>query len=221
MRHSNVLKFPADNPGDKGLKAFAILFYAALAWAMFNPLPLFQINMTLPFVPHSLGLTGEGLGLLVVLGMLYAVAIRYRSQFMAFIRGRTVILVVLVILLLLTVLSYLPFLLILGGLYWLLVARSRRETPYFLRFHLLTALILNGLIVLPLLIMQACMGFLASLFKLAHADWFVSVMYWYGIFWPYVVALLFWGPALWLAFSVLMGRTPYIRVVTNNVRHWA
>lgn len=221
MRNSNVLQFPNGQPSGNSLKVFAILFYVALAWMLFNPTLLLSATSLFQLRPSHAVVGGEGLGLLIVLGLLYAVGIRYRSQFMNFMRGKTILLVILVILLLLSVLQYLPFLAILSGIYWLLIGRSGREAPYFLRFHLLTAMILNGLILLPLLLVQSVFGLLMSVLKLAHLDSLVSVMYGVGSFWPYVILLAFWLPAIWLSLSALMGRTPYIGLVTSNVRHWA
>lgn len=220
-RPNNVLPFPSENQNGNSLKAFAIFFYVLLAWMLVNPIQLLGLGSLAPWLMEPFSLNGDSLGLLMVLGLLYAVGVRYRSQFMMFIRGKTILIVILALLLFISVLRYLPVLVLLGGLYWFLVARSGREAPYFLRFHLLTALIFNSLVLLPLLVFQSCMNFMDALFKVLHLDAFVSIFYWYTSFWPYAVLLIFWLPAIFLSLSVLQGRTPYIQTVTNNVRHWA
>ena len=223
MRQSlNVLRFPMGSSGGMSLKAFAILFYISLASVITNPLSLFPTAGSFAFVLRPIPLSGDSLGLLIVLGLLYGLIIKRWHQRNAVLRSKSWVSIVLVVLLVLSVLRYLPFLLLLGVLYWLLVARTKRsETPYFLRFHLLTGLIANGLLLLALLILQSLIGFVEALSHVGGAEWFFSVGYWYGIFWPYLTALLFWLLACRLAFAALMGRTPYISLVTDNVRHWA
>jgi hypothetical protein len=222
MRHSsNVLRFPTGPSGGVSLKVFAILFYVSLAAAIINPLSILPRPGAFSLVIKPTLLSGDSLGLLLVLGLLYALVVKQWYKRAGFLRGRTWLIILLAVLLLLSVLHDLPFLLFLGLLYWLLVGRPKREAPYFLRFHLLTGLIANGLILLALLLFQSLMGFVESLSRLGGLEWFVSLAYWYGIFWPYLATLLFWGLACRLSFAALMGRTPYISVVTDNVRHWA
>ena len=105
--------------------------------------------------------------------------------------------------------------------YWLLIGRFRRDPPYFLRFHLLTALMTNGLLLLALLSLQAILTLVAALVQLLPLAGLPSMLYWVAVFWPDAVILLIWGVALWLSLAALMGWTPWIPVVTNNVRHWA
>jgi hypothetical protein len=223
MRQSvNVLRFPMGSSGGMSLKAFAILFYISLAAVITNPLSLFPSAGSFSFVLRPVPLSGDSLGLLIVLGLLYGVIVKRWHENNPIVRRKSWVGVLFIVLLVLSVLRYLPFLLLLAVLYWALVARTKRtETPYFLRFHLLTGLIANGLALLGLLILQSLIGFVDVLSRAGGADWFFSVGYWYGIFWPYLTALLFWILACRLAFAALMGRTPYISLVTDNVRHWA
>jgi hypothetical protein len=112
-------------------------------------------------------------------------------------------------------------LILLALAYWLLVSRNRREAPYFLRFHMLTAMIATGLLLLFVLLFQAIIAWLDSLLKLGGMSLFISIQYWYELLWPYLTSFLFWGMALWFSFNALMGRTPYLPVVTDNVRQLA
>jgi hypothetical protein len=220
MRRSNVLPFPTDNPSGNSLKAFAILFYLLLAYMLFNPLPFISRGFVLS-AAMGLSVSPEGLGLIIILGMLYAVGVRYKNQVQMFLKGRKVLLIVLVILLILSVLNYLPFLLLLSACYWFTIGRNGRDIPYFLRFHLLTAMIFNGLMLISLLLIQSFMGLIGALLTISGLGAITSLMFWYHAFWPSVALLAFWLPALWLSLSALMGRTPYIGIVTNNVRSWA
>ncbi len=205
-RTGKVVPFPLENPSGNSLKVFAVIFYLFLAY----------------FLTLGAGLSIDGISILCVLGTLYHFFVRQRVQNSSYFQKNKVLLGVLLIIFVLAFREMALMLLALAVLYWLLVGRHGREAPYFLRFHILTALILNFFILMPALLIQemlALVGQLLNWFKLdsvlGHSFRVVQAE----------VALLFMGviaaAALWLSVSALMGRTPYIGVVTPNVRHWS
>ncbi len=221
-RNSNVLPFPSDPPSGRGLKAFAVIFYLVLALALANPDHFLSRDLFFPGFGHAPGLGNESLGFIVILGLLYGALVRHRSRVDSFMRGRKVAIYIIGLLILVSVWHYVPYLLLLGVAYYLLVARGGREVPYFLRFHLLTAMVLAGLTALPLLMLEAFLAMLGTLMGVLHAGilW-LPVAAILTLVWPIAVLIFFWLPALWLSFCAVMGRTPEIPLVTQNVRHWA
>src|SRR5689334_20777704 len=136
MRHSsNILRFPTGSSGGASLKTFAILFYISLATAIVNPLSILPSPGAFSFIIRPTLLSGDSLGLLLTLGLLYGLVVKQWYKRASFLRGRFWVVIVLALLLALSVLPDLPFLLLIGFSYWLLVGRSKREAPYFLRFH--------------------------------------------------------------------------------------
>jgi|GEM_PF-2147557 len=231
MARSNVLRFPNDPGGGKGLKLYAILVYLVLASCVVMPTPLL-VMLGIP--PTSLAMINishaslippmpnEGcIGLLLVLGALYGLVVRQWHKNNPLLSQKPWFGIVIGFLLALTVLNHIPVLIILGLGYWLLVSRTRKEAPYFLRFHLLTALISTGFLLLAVLLLQALIVWVESLLKLTGLGIVISLDYWYKLLWPYVSAFAFWGMAMWFSFNAFMGRTPYLPLVTDNVRQLA
>lgn len=205
-RSSNVVQFPSENSSGKSLKLFAMLFYLFVA---------FMLTL-------GANLSEEGLGTLVILGVLYNFMVRQRIYRTSYFKDNRVLLIILLVVFI--VVYKLTVLLILGmaALYWLLVGRSGREAPYFLKFHMLTALIFNFFLLMPYLILTAVISLISRclvLFHLTAAGAVIGSIS--GMYIPLMMMGLLGGAALWLSISVLMGRTPYIGLVTNNVRHWA
>lgn len=206
MPRSNVLNFPSDNPSGNSLKVFAIVFHVFVAYMLSW---FFQLSES-------------GLGFLIILGLMYNFLVRRRMQSTRYLKSNGVLLVILLVLALLVYQWATLLLLLISALYWLLVGRSGREAPYFLRFHILTALILGFFILMPFLIVNAAVMMLGQLMVLLHVDAVTAPVFGFYLKWiGYVMLALFWGSAGWLSINALMGRTPYIKLVTDNVRHWA
>jgi hypothetical protein len=205
-RPGNVLPFPSDNPSGASLKLFAVIFYLFLAGML----------------TFGLGLSESGLSVLVIVGVLYNLFIRHRLHKGSYFRENAPLLIILLVIFLLAFQGSMMLLLILAAIYWLLVGKSGREAPYFLKFHLVTALIVNFFLLMPFLLFKGSLGLIYSILKLAKLGSLVTpVITIIGPISGYVFLELFWAMALWLSISVLMGRTPYIPVVTDNARHWS
>jgi hypothetical protein len=221
MSRSNVLRFPNDPGGGKGLKLYAILVYLVLASCVVFPTPLLSM-LGIIKAPLTPPMPNEGcIGLLLVLGALYGLVVRQWHKNNPYLSQKPWFGIVIGFLLALSVMDHITVIAILAAGYWLLVSRTRREAPYFLRFHLLTALISTGFLLLAVLIFQAIIVWLESIFKITGLGMVISLNYWYQLVWPYCAAFAFWGMAMWFSFNVLMGRTPYLPLVTDNVRQLA
>lgn len=227
MRRSNVLPFPpSDSGGGLNLKGYAILFYllVALSVAWILPvteyLPMAQWGLmwgVLPVAPSP-----SGLFLLFTLMLLYNFFVRQKAQHSPYFRRNKTLLLILLGVAVFLFFRMALVVLFLVLFYWLLVVRTGREAPYFLRFHVLTSLFLNFFILMPLLILHEIMGLLGTLSVLAALDAVLGpVFLLYAAFLPWIMLGLFVLPALWLSLSVLMGRTPYIALVTAGVRQLA
>jgi hypothetical protein len=205
-RSNNVLPFPSDNPSGAKLKLFAIIFYLFLAC----------------FLTFGMGLSEDGLGTLVILGVLYNFFVRNRIHKGSYFKENALILGILLVVLVLAFKMAMLSLLLLAAVYWLLVGKSGREAPYFLRFHILTALILNFFLLMPFLLLNAVLSLLFRILAIAGlAALIAPVIQIEQQVLPLVFVALFCGVAVWLSISAVMGRTPYIPIVTDNVRHWA
>jgi hypothetical protein len=206
MRGSKILQFPMGGAGGGSLKLFTIIFY------------LFVVFM-LTFIT---GVSEGSIGFLLMLGLLYHFFVRNRLRLKSYIKRNGILLAIILGLLLWAYPLVTAMVLLIAGLYWLLIARSGKDSPYFLRFHILTALILNFMLLMAFLLFDATMTLLELVFKVAQLSAVTAPVF--GVYhaWiPYLMLGILWGTALWLSFSAMMGRTPYIGVVTSNVRHLA
>jgi hypothetical protein len=205
MRSSNVLKFPGGQSSDFNLKIFALIFFFSLAYIM-----------TL-----GTGMSEDGFMVLIVLGLLYNFLVRHGIRHADYFKRNQIVLIIVGIILLVAFYQFALVLVLLAGVYWLLVARFGREAPYFLRFHILTGLILNFFILFSYLLIRAFLDLGLVVLNLAPLSFISTPLAGLNA----MVHLLFMGvffiTALWLSVSALMGRTPYILWVTANVRHWA
>jgi hypothetical protein len=207
-RSNNVLPFPSENPNGASLKLFAIIFYGFVAYLL--------------TLGTGLSEDGDGLGVLVILGIVYNFFVRNRLHKTSYFKDNMLLLVILLVVFVLAFKMAMLLLLVLAVVYWFLVGKSGKEAPYFLRFHILTALILNFFLLMPYLLLNAVIKLIFQLVGLAGFGVLItpvmtitqSVL---PLFFTGVIA----GAAVWLSISAVMGRTPYIPVVTSNVRHWA
>ena len=209
-RSSNVVQFPSDNQNGFRLKIFAVLFYLFVAYLL----------------TFGTGLSEEGLWGLVLFGGMYGYLIKEQAYKRLKIKPheKTKFMVIGVLLLVIFLWLYkivAVLALILAGMYWLLVGRTGREAPYFLKFHLLTALIFNFFLLMPYLIVNAIIVLIGHSLSMAHLAVPAAVL---GDIshhlLPQLMTGLLWGAGLWLAASVILGRTPYIALVSSNVRPW-
>jgi hypothetical protein len=201
-RQSNILQFPSSSMHGFKLKLFAVLFYLFLAWM-------------LTYVLHA----DEGaLGFLILLGFLYHFFLKKQTVSKRYLQQNSVLLIILFLLALLAFpLTLIPVFGIIV-VYWLLIGRTSQEAPYFTRFHILTGLILNFLILMAFLILLAAIDFAGELLRLFKVlPLFIAQVHAYGLF---ILWGVFWAAAIWLSFAALLGRTPYIGLVTNNIRYW-
>ena len=205
-RVKNVVPLPSEKKNDLNLKLFAMLFYVFVAALLTRS-----------------GQPGEdGLFTLMILGVLFNFMVRQRIYRTRYFRDNKVILIILLVIMMVVY----PYLVILSwgmaGLFWLLVGRSGREAPYFLKFHMLTALIFNFFLLMPYLILRAVLVMVAQGLALLHLSGAGQVLVQMAtMYLPLFVVGLTWGATVWLSISVLMGRTPYLPVVTDNVRSLA
>ncbi len=205
MRDSKVVNFSKNNSDGHGLKLFSALFYLLLAF-------LLTFAMTAPL---------DALWLLILLGLLYNFLLRRRLNKAAFKSGPTMLIMGLVLVIMLLAFRFhLLVLVLMSGLYWLLVGQACREAPYFVRYHIMTALILNGFILLAVALLWSLHGLVLAGLKLAHLTVVSSWMQTVGPVVSLVVWLGLWGLAFWLAASALLGRTPYIPFVTKHAQSW-
>lgn len=200
------------------MKLFAVLFYVFVAYLLTLPVRAQTAFGLLPMAQLSDG----GIWLLMILGLLYNVFIRHRMHRSSHFKKNLPLIVIITLLILW---AYQGQALMVAGItliYWLLVGRTGREAPYFLRFHILTAMILGTFMLLPFLLLDVFLQLLSALFLVIQLGLVANVLS--GIILPvlHVAALLvFWVAALYMSVAALMGRTPYINLVTPNVRHWA
>lgn len=205
-RSRKVIDFPTDKNSDGSLKLFAMLFYLFLA-------------IMLIFIGQ---LSEGGLGILFVMALLYNFGIKQKHETIRYLQKNRIVLLILLGICLLVYLKMTVASALLVGMYWLLVGRNGREAPYFLKFHLLTALIFNFLLLMPYLILDAVIALVSRCLLLLHVGAAATVVASISSHYlPLMMMGLLCGAAIWLSISVLMGRTPYIGVVTNNVRHLA
>lgn len=205
-RSGKVIDFPMGQAGGNGLKIFAVIFYLFLAYML-----------TL-----GTGLSEESLWVLFLLGPLYNFFVRQRIHQTGYFQQNKVMLIILLAILVLAFKGTMILLLVLAGIYWLLVGRSGREAPYFLRFHILTGLILNFFILMPYLMLNSGIELVYRLANVFQVGALVSpVITPVHSHLPLLCMGIFWGAGIWLSISALIGRTPYIGIVTPNVRHWA
>lgn len=205
MSPSNVLKFPGGHASDFNLKLFAVIFYCFLPFMLI----------------WGTGLNQNGFIVLIVLGLLYNFLVRQGVRSTSYLQQNKVLLIVLLVIAIIAFQWAMIPMLLLAGVYWLLVGRFGREAPYFLRFHLLTGLMLNFFILLLYLFLQAGLDLGQALLSLARVPIIVLPVTTALAYLPLLFMAIFAGAALWLSFSALMGRTPYMPLVTVNARHWA
>lgn len=199
-RSNNILQFRS--AGDWSLKLFVVLFYCFLAWMLISVLQL-----------------SEGaIWFLFMLGGLYFLGIRQKVINQHYLQKNALLLIILFFLALFLFPTTLIPLIAIAIVYCLLIGRSHRDAPYFVRFHILTALLINFFIILTFLLTAALIDFTSQLGQLVHiqSPWSFSILY-YG---QLLTKGLIGASAVWLSISALMGRTPYIGGVANNVRHW-
>lgn len=205
MSPSKVLKFPGGQASDFNLKLFAIIFYCFLAYML-----------TL-----GTGLSENGFMVLIVLGLLYNFLVRQGIRNTHYLQQNKVLLIILLIIVVIAFQWTTIPMIGLAVVYWLLVGRSGREAPYFLRFHILTGLILNFFILLPYLLLMALLQCIQAVLAVAKLTVLLLPLASVVAVLPLVAMSVFAAVALWLSLSAMMGRTPYIPLVTANVRHWA
>jgi hypothetical protein len=201
-RSNNILQFPSGPLHGLNLKLFTVLFYLFIAGMLTN---VFS--------------DGEGgIGFLVLLGFLYHFLLRQRFNSRNYLKQNSFLLIVLFLLALFVFpLTLIPIFAI-AIIYWFLIGRSSPDAPYFIRFHLLTALILNFLILISFLLLFAANNFAGQILSLFNIQTlFILDIHTYGFF---LLQISFWLVAIWLSLAAILGRTPYIGIVTNNIRYW-
>lgn len=116
----------------------------------------------------------------------------------------------------------LTLLMVLALLYWAFVHQKRQATPYFFRYHLLQAMILFLFLMLAFRILQgASMLLYAAMNLLQLGGVLAGPIGWVTGMLALIEPGVFLGMAVWMGIAALMGKTPSIRFVSENVRHWA
>src|SRR5262249_54172043 len=106
-------------------------------------------------------------------------------------------------------------------LYWLLIARTRGNS-YFLRYHLLSALILGFTLALPILMVEdgvLCMAHLLAAFGLTALS--TPLAAGLAVAHPMAALVLCGGSYVYLAVSALFGFSPRLPFVTDAVQSLA
>ncbi len=119
--------------------------------------------------------------------------------------------------------SLISIFMLLGFVYWLVVARRRQSVSFFLRYHLLQALVLNLLLTTGLwLLTQALMLFMTIPVVNVAVGWLEAIL-----FKPLithmnlsVVGICILLVALAMAFDCLRGRVTQLAWVSDAVRQW-
>lgn len=203
MPPRNVLPFksPRSSQGWE-VRVFTALFYLAMAWLIYP-------------------VTSGSLTVVIVAAVLYALFLHRQIHRTGYLRQNALLLGIMLVLLLTVFWQVLLPLLVLTGIFWVMIWRVYHDTPFFVRYHLLTALILDLGLVLALLILEALLGFLGALWSLGPVSLFPAFSFLgvgsgYGL----LCLALIWGSAIYLAVLALLGRTPFIPFVSAQVRHW-
>ncbi len=204
MRSSNVLKFPGGKSSDWSLKLFAVLFLFFLGY----------------MITLGMGFSGNGFMLIILLGVLYQFFVRQGVRYQSYLQQNRLLLIILLVVFLLAFQWKMILVLLMAGTYWLLVGRSGREAPYFIRFHILTGLILNAYVLMAYFLIFSLLQLLLPVLKLVGLTFFATGLGTYMSMLPLAFLAAFGLVAVWLSWNVLLGRTPYIAWVTPNVRHW-
>lgn len=204
MSPSKVLKFPGGHSHDWGLKLFAILFPFFVAYLL----------------SLGTGFSGNGFMALILMGVLYQFFVRHGVRYQSYVQQNRWLLLILLIIFLLAFQWQMLLILGVAAAYWLLVGRSGREAPYFIRFHILTALILNFFILLAYFLLVAVLQLLGPVFNLVGLAVLSAGLRSVSAFILLGFLGVFMLGAVWQAWNALLGRTPYLPWVTLNVRHW-
>jgi hypothetical protein len=200
--NKNILQFPNSPLHGWNLKVFAVLFYVFVAFML----------------TKVVGPTEGAMGFLIVLGFMYHFLLRNQMMSQRYLKQNTILLVILFLLAVFVFPLTLIPIIVVGIVYGLLIGRFTREAPYFVRYHLLTAIVLNALVILAFLLLFAVTDFANQLLLLFHIKTtFIVDIHTYGFF---LILGILWVIAAWLSVAALSGRTPYIGLVTNNIRHW-
>lgn len=119
--------------------------------------------------------------------------------------------------------SLITIFMLLGFVYWLVVARRRQSVSFFLRYHLLQALVLNLLISTVLwLLMETFRLFLTIPLIDVAATWIQTILFQPMIprFSLSVVGICVLLMAFSMAFDCLRGRVTQLAWVSDAVRQW-
>ncbi len=191
--------------------AWGVKLYAALAYLL---------------VAYLLTLDqGASLNFLLVLAFLYWFFIhRQLHQSRYFSTNRTLLMILGTLLLLFGLYAFfLPTaaILLLLGAYWVLISRAGQNASYFLRYHLLSNIVLNVTLWFLFTMIFALLGFLGSFLNLGNELLGNGLLSTLTPFLVYTKPVVIWGFGIFLAFSALTDRTPRIPFVSANVRYWA
>lgn len=106
-------------------------------------------------------------------------------------------------------------------LYWLLISLTRGNS-YFLRYHLLTALMLGYVLTLPFLIVDdgaQCVIHLCRAFGLTAVS--ATLLAGFGVAYPMAALVLCGGCYVYMAAGALFGFSPRLPFVSANVQYMA
>jgi hypothetical protein len=204
-RFENVVPFPKNRvAGSASIKLFIVFFYLFLAYLM----------------TFYLRLSETGLTVLIALGLAYNFFVRKRFHGQHYIKKNWPLLAIIGLLLMVVFKVTMVLVGLVGIMYWILVGRYRTEAPYFLKFHLLTALISSFFILMTYLILSPIAWLIESLRHMTQMDGVLlplqSLFGYLGL----VAMVLFWGLAGYLSVATIRGKTPDLGVITNNARYW-
>ncbi|MEM0952436.1 MAG: hypothetical protein AAGI66_09900 [Cyanobacteria bacterium P01_H01_bin.74] len=204
-RYQNVVPFPKKKiASDSSVKLFLILFYCVLAYIL----------------SVVFRLSESGLTLLIVLGLVYNFFVRNRFNGQYYLRQNAVLLAILAVLFIFAFQNTMLWVLGIVGAYWFLVARKQTDSPYFLKFHILTALITSFFILMPYLIAVPSILAMMQLFSLLGLQSFSSQVFGVFQYLSVVPTALFFAMAGWFSVAVIQGKTPELKIITENVRYW-
>jgi len=216
---TNIREFRPPNPASIWCaRWYAVIMYLFIGWQMIG---LTTGNLKDISTWHVFGPTEDKVNLLFLLSILYWAFIQARIHTTRRFKESIVLVVILAALILFVYHDIALWLAGLCVLYWLMIAKTRGNT-YFLRYHLLSALILGFTLLLPFLITSdavQCAIHLLAAFGLAALS--MPLAAGLTLVYPLAGLVLCGGSYVYMAFGALFGASPKLPFVTRNVQYMA
>ena len=201
--NSNIREFRPPNPASIGCaRVYAAVFYLIIGWQLLPP-------------------DGNDINMFFILAILYWAFIQKKIHTTVRFRQSIVLVVILVALVLFVYKDIALWLAGVALLYWLLIVQTRGNS-YFLRYHLLSALVLGFSLALMFLIVSGTVQCVVHLLAFAGMAALATLITG-GLDYIYPIAALVvcGGTYVYMAISALLGLSPKLPFVTPNVQYMA